>query len=40
MESHLKELLRSREGMIGQLNNVQQKITSARRDVEKVCGSL
>lgn len=40
VKSHLKELLRSREGKIGQLHNVQQKVTSGRRDVEKVCGSL
>lgn len=39
-KSRLKEFLRSREGKIGQLHHVQQKVTSGRRDVEKVCGSL
>lgn len=37
VKSHLKELW-SREGQSVQLHNVQQKVTSGRRDVAKVVG--
>ena len=37
-KAHFKGLLWSRAGRIGWLRNVQQKVTSGRRDVERCVG--